>query len=158
MLYCTVCIEVIFLLDFVCKVHFRFCLCALTTALPKEHEAAVMGASVSNVTHRTPLRFIIGIIRTSRTLYNGCFTSKSSKIVLFTLAFLPFRIKNRGNIYSIQPLVNIPRTWCQFTNENIKILRNKLEFKTELKKFLLAELASTVQCYRLLCHSCHLAL
>jgi hypothetical protein len=57
-----------------------------------------------------------------------------------------------------QPLVNLPRTWCQFPNENIKIIRNKPEFKAELKKFLLAELASTVQCNRLLCPTCHLTI
>jgi hypothetical protein len=57
-----------------------------------------------------------------------------------------------------QPFVNLPRTWCQFPNENIKILRNKPEFKAELKKYLLAELASTVQCNRLLCPTCHLVI
>jgi hypothetical protein len=53
------------------------------------------------------------------------------------------QLRNRENIHipfarltssSTQPLVNLPRTWCQFPNENIKILRNKLEFKAEFKK------------------------
>jgi hypothetical protein len=77
------------------------------------------------------------------------------------------QLRNRENINipfvrltssTIQPLVNLPRTWCQFPNENIKILRNKLDFKAELKKFLLAELASIVRCNRLLCPTCHLTL
>jgi hypothetical protein len=59
---------------------------------------------------------------------------------------------------TLHPFINLPRTWCHFQNENIKILRNKLEFKAELKKFLLAELASNIHCNRLLCPSCHLTL
>ena len=54
------------------------------------------------------------------------------------------------------PLTNLPRTWLEFTNENIKILRNKIEFKFELKKHLLNELSAVVICNRLLCPSCHL--
>ena len=54
------------------------------------------------------------------------------------------------------PLINFPKTWLEFSNENIKILRNKIEFKTELKKHLLNELASVVNCCRLLCPTCHL--
>ena len=38
--------------------------------------------------------------------------------------------------------------WIEFTHENIKILRNKIEFNTKLKKHLLSELSSVVQgCY-----------
>ena len=55
-----------------------------------------------------------------------------------------------------QPLVNLPKTWSLFSNEDIKILRNKLEFKSELKKYLLGNLSSTVICNRLLCPTCHL--
>ena len=54
------------------------------------------------------------------------------------------------------PLIYLPTTWLDFTNENIKILRNKIEFKAELKKFLLSELSSIISCDRLLCPTCHL--
>jgi hypothetical protein len=61
------------------------------------------------------------------------------------------QLRNRENIYipfarlttTSQPLVNLPKTWCQFPNGKIKILRNKLEVKVELTQFVLAELAST---------------
>ena len=59
-------------------------------------------------------------------------------------------------ILSKHPLINFPKTWLEFSNENIKILRNKIEFKTELKKHLLNDLASVVNCSRLLCPTCHL--
>ena len=56
------------------------------------------------------------------------------------------------------PFVNLPKTWIEFKNENVKILRNKIEFKINLKKHLLSELSSVVSCGRLLCPSCHLNL
>jgi hypothetical protein len=55
-----------------------------------------------------------------------------------------------------QPLINLPRTWIQFSNEEIKVIRNKIEFNQKLKQFLLSKLSATVQCTRLLCPSCHL--
>jgi hypothetical protein len=50
------------------------------------------------------------------------------------------QLRNRENIYipfarlttTSQPFVNLPKTWCQFPNGKIKILRNKLEVKVEL--------------------------
>ena len=54
------------------------------------------------------------------------------------------------------PFINLPTTWIDFTNENIKIIRNKIEFKFELKKSLLSQLSSVVTCNRLMCPSCHL--
>ena len=56
-----------------------------------------------------------------------------------------------------QPLINLPKSWINFKNENIKILRNKLEFNIELKNYFLNELASFISCNRLLCHACHLS-
>ena len=38
------------------------------------------------------------------------------------------------------PLVNLPRTWENFQNESIKIIRNKLEFNQKLKEHPLGEL------------------
>ena len=55
-----------------------------------------------------------------------------------------------------QPLINLPKTWIEFNNETIKIVRNKLEFKSTLKKHLIEELSSTINCTRLLCPTCHL--
>jgi hypothetical protein len=55
-----------------------------------------------------------------------------------------------------QPLVNLPKTWESFLNEDIKIIRTQAEFKSKLKSFLLGELSSNVICNRLLCHACHL--
>ena len=66
---------------------------------------------------------------------------------------IPF---TRLSTSSKHPLVNLPKTWIEFNNENIKILRNKLEFKFELKKYFLSELSAVVICDRLLCPSCHL--
>ena len=43
----------------------------------------------------------------------------------------------RLSTLSKHPLVNLHKTWLEFCNKNIKILRNKIEFKTELKKYLL---------------------
>jgi hypothetical protein len=57
---------------------------------------------------------------------------------------------------TIQPLVNLPRLWSQFEEENIKILRNKLEFNQKLKLYFLKKLSSTIHCTRLLCPTCHL--
>jgi hypothetical protein len=56
---------------------------------------------------------------------------------------------------TIQPLVNLPRLWSQFEEENIKILRNKLEFNHKLKLYFLKKLSSTIHCTRLLCPTCH---
>ena len=67
--------------------------------------------------------------------------------------FVPF---TRLPSLSKHPLINFPKTWLEFNCENIKILRNKIEFKTELKKQLPNELASVINCSRLQCPTCHL--
>jgi hypothetical protein len=56
---------------------------------------------------------------------------------------------------SSSSLVNLPRTWEKFQNDEIKILRSISEFKSKLKICLLNELTATVRCNRLLCHVCH---
>jgi len=55
-----------------------------------------------------------------------------------------------------QPFINLPKTWTEFTEESIKLIRNKLEFNFKLKKYLLDQLSATVQCSRLLCPACHI--
>ena len=62
----------------------------------------------------------------------------------------------RLSTLSKHPLVNLPKTWIEFKNENVKILKNKAEFKINLKKHLLRELSAEMICNRLLCPSCHL--
>ena len=54
------------------------------------------------------------------------------------------------------PFYSIPKVWINFPNENIKILRNKLEFNFKLKTFLLSELNSNYICNRLICPFCTL--
>ena len=39
-----------------------------------------------------------------------------------------------------QPFTKLPKLWIEFENENIKIIRNKLEFNKKLKSFLLNQL------------------
>ena len=54
------------------------------------------------------------------------------------------------------PFIHLPKTWIEFKNENVKIFRNKTEFKISLKNHLLGELFLAITCNRLLCPSCHL--
>ena len=67
--------------------------------------------------------------------------------------FIPF---TRLATLSKHPLIIFPKTWVEFSNEDIKIIRNKIEFKIKLKKYLLGELSDTIVCNRLLCPSCRL--
>ena len=53
------------------------------------------------------------------------------------------------------PLYNLPKTWLEFSDENIKILRNKIEFKHKLKSHYLDRLSAQFQCNRLICYACH---
>jgi len=55
-----------------------------------------------------------------------------------------------------QPLINVPKTWTEFNEPEIKILRNKIEFNQKLKKHLISLLSTTVNCSRILCPACHL--
>lgn len=55
-----------------------------------------------------------------------------------------------------KPYTNLPKTWENFPNENIKIIRNCAEFNSKLKLYFLNELSSTPVCNRLLCPVCHL--
>ena len=56
------------------------------------------------------------------------------------------------------PLYSIPQAWSEFTQEDIKIQRNKIIFNTLLKKHLLNQLDENFKCSRLLCPHCHLNL
>ena len=54
------------------------------------------------------------------------------------------------------PLYNLPKTWIEFPNDNIKVMSNRNEFNFALKCHLLDSLNDTVECNRLLCPVCHL--
>ena len=64
----------------------------------------------------------------------------------------PCRLSSSTN----QPYVKLPKTWSEFSEENIKIIRNKTELNSSLKNYILSSLSSTIQCTRLLCPVCHL--
>jgi hypothetical protein len=53
-----------------------------------------------------------------------------------------------------QPFVLLPKLWTEFNQEEIKIVRNKLEFNMKLKKSLLDALPGVVNCQRLFCPAC----
>ena len=67
--------------------------------------------------------------------------------------FLPV---SRLSLFDNFPLYCIPKVWKKFSNENIKILRNKVEFNFKLKSFLLSELDENYICNRLICPLCTL--
>ena len=68
--------------------------------------------------------------------------------------FIPFA---RLSSSARQPLINLPKLWGEFENFEIKIIRDKIELKIKLKRFLLESLSSTINCNRLFCPSCHLS-
>ena len=55
-----------------------------------------------------------------------------------------------------QPFINLPKTWENFTNYNVKILRVTNQFNKALKNHFIDDLSEIIQCNRLLCPSCHL--
>jgi len=61
-----------------------------------------------------------------------------------------------SSLFSLEkfPLYDFPKIWQKFPEEQIKIVRNKLEFDTKLKKFFLDDLSNIVVCERLLCPAC----
>ncbi len=55
-----------------------------------------------------------------------------------------------------QPLIKIPKTWDQFNEPSIKIIREKNVFKTKLKEYFIDQMSDTPNCNRILCPTCHL--
>jgi hypothetical protein len=53
------------------------------------------------------------------------------------------------------PLTKFPRLWHEFTDESIKIIRDRLSFNKKLKEHFLAKLDENYSCDRLLCLQCH---
>ena len=56
------------------------------------------------------------------------------------------------------PLIAFPSLWSTFQDEDIKIIRNKLEFKVKIKRHFISGLNENYVCQRLLCPHCHLSL
>lgn len=67
--------------------------------------------------------------------------------------YIPFV---RTNNFFKFPLISFPRLWNNFESEDIKFIRNKIEFNEKLKHFFVEKLNSIPNCSRLLCPSCHL--
>ena len=76
-----------------------------------------------------------------------------------------YALRNQDDFYIVTsrltqfenfPLYSIPKVWNSFQNEEIKILRNKMEFNFKLKKVFLDNLNGEFICSRLLCPHCHL--
>ena len=62
---------------------------------------------------------------------------------------------SRINLVERLPICSFPKIWNSFDDrDNIKNALNLNQFKSKLKKCLLAKIDIT--CYRLLCRSCHL--
>jgi hypothetical protein len=55
------------------------------------------------------------------------------------------------------PLSSFPKAWNEFNEFEIKFLRDKSEFNSKLKSYLLSKLDGDYKCNRLLCHFCHLS-
>jgi len=66
--------------------------------------------------------------------------------------FVPFA---RINICERLPLTSFPRAWNEFSDDNIKIIRCKIEFNVKLKLFLINSLNEVIICERLFCPACH---
>ena len=83
----------------------------------------------------------------------------------FNLVEIQYTLRNRENFYipicrltslDNHPYFLFPKLWQNFDNEDIKIIRDKLEFKVKLKNYFLDQLADNYMCSRLLCPHCHI--
>lgn len=69
----------------------------------------------------------------------------------FNEIFIPFA---RTAITDRLPLTSFPRLWLNYDNNELKLIRSKVEFKIKLKKALLEELNDNYKCNRLFCPQC----
>ena len=85
--------------------------------------------------------------------------------VHFAAGQVQYALRNRENFYlplcrltslEIHPHFSFPKAWQSFEDENIKIIRDKMEFKLKLKEYFLSKLNENYTCTRLLCPHCHL--
>lgn len=63
---------------------------------------------------------------------------------------------SRTSVTSRLPLVVLPKLWNDFPDNDLKFIRNKIEFNFKLKEYLIKQLQESVYCGRLLCADCHL--
>lgn len=54
------------------------------------------------------------------------------------------------------PFYNLPRLWCNFEENSIKMSPNKQIFNIKLKELFIDNLSADFICTRLFCHACHL--
>ena len=67
--------------------------------------------------------------------------------------FIPYA---RTNTISRMPLYSFPKIWADFPSEEIKFIRNKLEFNQKLKEYFISNLRNVPDCSRLFCPACQL--
>jgi hypothetical protein len=101
-------------------------------------------------------RFIQGLLPSS---FNNIWVTNSA----YRSSLTSMALRNSDDFYipfarltqtSNHPYFLFPRLWDNFKEENIKILREKIEFNRELKHFLVSKLSAVVDCQRLFCPSC----
>jgi hypothetical protein len=83
-------------------------------------------------------------------------TAKERRISAFVLRngnFLDIPFTRLSSSES-QPWVKLPKTWEEFSEEDIKIISDKIVFKFRLKEHLLSLIPSSPNCTRLFCPSC----
>lgn len=54
------------------------------------------------------------------------------------------------------PLTSFPKIWTEFEQNDLKLVRSKIEFKIKFKQFFLDQLLENYKCERLLCPHCTL--
>jgi hypothetical protein len=69
------------------------------------------------------------------------------------LFYVPF---TRSSTLCKLPMVSFPKIWNEFEAEDVKFIRNKIEFNLKLKNYFFSNLSSIPQCTRLFCPSCAL--
>ena len=83
----------------------------------------------------------------------------------FNSGDIQYALRNRENFYipicrlatlDKHPYFYFPKLWQDFEDENLKIIRDKQEFKNKLKEYFLNTLSSNYTCSRLLCPNCHI--
>jgi hypothetical protein len=86
-------------------------------------------------------------------IYNSVREIGENSIVLRNMGQLrvPFA---RISLVEKLPLVSFPTIWENFPDENIKFIRNKIEFNVKLKTYQLKQLSYVITCNRLYCPSC----
>ena len=61
---------------------------------------------------------------------------------------------HRLSSFAKNPLFNFPKIWELFPDEQIKFIRNIIEFDSKLKNFFLNDLSDTIICNRAFCPTC----